>query len=310
MTSLLAITAPVFGLILAGWASTFTKVLDPATGRILAGFVYWIAIPCLLVRGLSRIVLPPELPLGYLATYLAGVGITFVLSMAIAWARGERKVDRLGITGFGSAFGNGLLVGTPIILAAFGDAAALPLFLTIAFDGFFLFVAVIVVVELGRGGRAGLRRLPRTIAVRLGSNPVLMATIVGMALALAGLRLPAPVDRFTELMGAAAVPCALFATGAGLRQYRLQGALGSAVQMTLLKLLVQPAIIWTLGSLLLDLPRPWVAVATLFSAMPVGVNAYIFATRYEAGQAETAAAILMSTVLAVVSLTLLVGLLT
>jgi malonate transporter len=42
----------------------------------------------------------------------------------------------------------------------------------------------------------------------------------------------------------------------------------------------------------------------LIAALPVGVNVYVFATRYDAGQAESAAAILISNVLSVITLPL------
>ena len=50
------------------------------------------------------------------------------------------------------------------------------------------------------------------------------------------------------------------------------------------------------------MPPLWAAVATVTAAMPTCVNAYVFASRYGVGQREAAAAILLSTVLAVLTL--------
>jgi len=52
-------------------------------------------------------------------------------------------------------------------------------------------------------------------------------------------------------------------------------------------------------------PPLWAKVAILLAALPVGVNVYVFATRYDAGQAESAAAIVISNILSVVTLPLL-----
>jgi predicted permease len=46
------------------------------------------------------------------------------------------------------------------------------------------------------------------------------------------------------------------------------------------------------------MPRVWAGVATLFAAMPTGVNAYLFAARYRVGETLASSAIALSTVLA------------
>ena len=307
MTAILLVTAPVFALLLLGYLTTFMPVFDAATSRVLAAFVYWLAIPALLVRALSRTGLPDAVPVGQLAAYLLGIACIFALSALIGRLRGERRVDRLGILGFSGAFGNTLLLGTPIILTAFGETAALPFFLVMTFDSLFLFAAVTIVCEIGQGGGEGLRTLPRAILERLLTNPVILAMLVGAAMNIAGLTLPGVADRFVELLAGAAVPCALVATGAALRAYRLGGAIADAVILTVLKLLLQPLLVWSLATYVFVVPPLWAAVATVAAAMPVGVNAYIFANRYGIGQASTAAAILLSTLLSVLTVTALIA---
>ena len=54
-----------------------------------------------------------------------------------------------------------------------------------------------------------------------------------------------------------------------------------------------------------DVPPLWAKVVILLAALPVGVNVYLFAIRYDAGQAESAAAILISSILSIVTLPLL-----
>ena len=59
-----------------------------------------------------------------------------------------------------------------------------------------------------------------------------------------------------------------------------------------------------LRTVVFDVPPLWAKVVILLAALPVGVNVYVFATRYEAGQAESAAAIVLSNLLSVVTLPL------
>jgi malonate transporter len=75
--------------------------------------------------------------------------------------------------------------------------------------------------------------------------------------------------------------------------------------MVALKLPLQPLAVWLLATLVFDVPPLWANVVILLAALPVGVNVYVFATRYDAGQAESAAAIVISSILSVVTLPLL-----
>jgi predicted permease len=124
----------------------------------------------------------------------------------------------------------------------------------------------------------------------------------GITFNLLRLELPDAIDRWAMMMAGAAVPCALFSVGASLRAYRIAGALKPAAMIVALKLVVHPLAVWVLATLVFDVPPLWAKVVILLAALPVGVNVYVFATRYDAGQAESAAAILISSILSVVTL--------
>jgi malonate transporter len=302
MATLADLILPVFGILLFGWAATFTRLIDATASKVLATFVFWFVIPVLLFRLLAPTQLPEIIAWATLAAYVGGITATFGCVLVAARLAGWR-LDRAGITGFSAAFGNTFLLGTPIVLERFGPEAALPFFMIMTVDSIWLFALVTISLELGRGPTGGgARRLALTIVQRLATNPILVAMVAGLAFNRSGLPLPHGLDRFMELVGQAAIPCALFATGAALRAYRLGGAIRAAAVISVLKLGVQPFLVWLLATQLLAVPPLWAAVATVTAAMPTGVNAYVFASRYAAGQSEAAAAILLSTILAVLTL--------
>jgi predicted permease len=72
--------------------------------------------------------------------------------------------------------------------------------------------------------------------------------------------------------------------------------------MVAIKLLVCPLAVWALATFIFEVPPLWAKVAILLAAMPVGVNVYLFGVRYDAGQAESATAILLSSILSVATL--------
>jgi malonate transporter and related proteins len=304
LSAIIDIIVPIFGLMAFGYGATFTRVFDAAAAQALAAFVFYFAIPIMLFRSMAAATLPDQIPWGYLLSYYLGVAAVFGAGMGLAGAWFGGSFERRAITGFGAAFGNTVLLGIPLVLTSFGEVASLPLFLMLAFHSTLLFTAITVVIEVGRGSREGLRELPLKVAAGLASNPVLWGLLGGIAFNLAGLSLPGTLERFAALIGGAAVPCALFSVGASLRAYRLKGALPPAALMVALKLVAQPLIVWALVTFVFAVPPLWGKVAVLLAALPVGVNVYLFAVRYDAGQAESASAILLSSVLSVATLAL------
>ena len=293
---------PIFGLMAFGYGATFTRVFDAAAAQALAAFVFYFAIPLMLFRSMAGASLPDQIPWGYLLSYYIGVVAVFATGMGLAGAWFGGSFERRAITGFGGAFGNTVLLGIPLVLTSFGEEAGLPLFLMLAFHSTLLFTAITVVIEVGRGSREGLRELPLKVVGGLAGNPILWGLLGGIAINLAGLELPGPLEHFMALIGGAAVPCALFSVGASLRAYRVMGALPPAALMVALKLFAHPLIVWALARFVFAVPPLWANVAVLLAALPVGVNVYLFAVRYDAGQAESASAILLSSVLSVATL--------
>jgi hypothetical protein len=61
-------------------------------------------------------------------------------------------------------------------------------------------------------------------------------------------------------------------------------------------------VVWWLASAVFGLPPVWVGVATLFAASPPGINAYLFAVRYDAGVGAASSAIAIGTVLSALTM--------
>jgi malonate transporter len=134
-----------------------------------------------------------------------------------------------------------------------------------------------------------------------------MGLLAGLVANLAGVGLPAGLDRTVELLGSSAVPCALFAMGASLAGYPLFGDVAPAVLLGAVKLLLHPILVWILAVPVFGLEGIWVPVAVTMAAMPSGVNAYLFGARYNAAPGVAARTVLLSTLvsLGTISLVLL-----
>jgi predicted permease len=301
------IVAPIFGIVLVGYLAARLRAFDEAATRGLSLFAFNFAIPVMLVRTLARAELPAQPEWGLLLAYFGGALLVFATAALAARRLFRRRGADPAIFGISAAFSNIVILGIPLVLEAFGPSAAVPLSLVVAVHSAFLFTVTTIVAEVGAGAGAPLRELPANVGKGLVGNPILWGIAGGLALNLAGLALPAVLDRLASILGGAALPAALFALGANLSRFHLAGSLREALLLTALKILVQPALVWLLAVWLFPLQPVSLAVAVTIAALPSGINAYLFAVRYQAGVPEASSTILVSTLISVVTLSLLLA---
>jgi predicted permease len=134
-------------------------------------------------------------------------------------------------------------------------------------------------------------------------NPLILSTAGGIAFSLAGLRLPQMLDATLALLAQASLPMGLIAVGAGLHMHGLRRHRGTLWYGVAVKLLVLPAIAWGLG-LLLGLSGIYLHIAVLMAALPVSTVAYVMAKRMGGDGDTIAAQVMLSTLLAAVTLPL------
>lgn len=261
----------------------------------------------MLLRTLAGAELPPEPEWSLILAYFSGAGMVFALGLALARVAFRRRGAEPAIFGISGAFSNTIILGIPLVLQAYGEAAAVPLSLIVAFHSALLFTATTIGAEVGIGGMVSGAGLARNILKGLASNPILWGIGGGIALNLLDLRLPTLVDRMAEILGAAALPAALFALGANLATFRLAGSVREALVLSGLKILLQPGLVWLLGSHVFALRPLSLTVAVTVAALPTGINAYLFAARYGAAVPASTSTILISTLISVVTLGLLLA---
>jgi hypothetical protein len=141
-----------------------------------------------------------------------------------------------------------------------------------------------------------LLRLLATTVRRTVIHPVVLPVLAGLAVNLSGIALPGLVDETLATLGQAVVPVCLVLIGVSLAHYGIGETMRGAVVLSVVKLVVQPAIIFAVARFGLGMTGVPLAVVVMLAALPVGSNALIFAQRYQALQAETSTAIVVSTV--------------
>ena len=306
MGALFAIVAPVFALIGLGAAAIRLRLLDAGAVRGMSDFVFYLAMPSLLLR--AMVTAPPLRLLDVAGSFIAGALLLFAAAALLSRVVLRARISTAGVFALNAVFGNTVMLGVPIIDSAFGAEGLAYLLAIVAFHAALLLPLATILIEAD-GGPAGQRRpadVLRAVLPGLLRNPVVMVIVAALAWRTTGLGLAAPVDRLLHLLGAAGPPLALFCLGATLPKPEGLKGLRDVALASALKLLVMPALVAGLAWLA-GVRGVAFSVVVLAAAMPTGANAFLLARRFGTMMEASASTVVVSTALSLLTLTALLG---
>lgn len=304
MATILGVALPFFALLLCGMAAARLRLLDDAGVIGLNAFVFWLALPALLFHKVATT------PFERLADWTLYVGyeasclVTYALVLAAARWLAKRTLAEAAICALAAAWGNVGYMGVPLLIAAYGEARALPSVLATVLDTLILQSVTILLIERGGTGGGGLKLMSRAVA----RNPLILAVAAGALVAGLRLELPAPVAGFLALLGPAASPGALVALGATLRASALGHDTRLLAGVTAAKLVLLPMVAW-LVLRAVPVPDDLAAPLLVTTALPSAATVFVIAQRYRILERLTAAVVFLSHLVGIVTLTLVLVLL-
>jgi malonate transporter len=314
LSETLIVVISIFGLIGLGYASVRIGLLSTAVGERLTEFVFTLAIPLLLFDTLAKADFHGVSPWRIWAAYFIPFAIVWVLAHLMIM-RVFGRDSRAGIVAGGSAaYSNGVLIGIPLMQAALGNSGTLFLIVIVAVH---LPIMMLVSVFLNEwmmatgemaNGTASRRAVFRRLAISLATHPILIGVFLGLLWRTTGLAIPRVLAAVIEPLAGSAGPLALFASGMALVNYGIARQIRPAVAISVLKLMLLPALVF-LGAHAVGLPPIGVAALTLTACCPTGVNAYLIATRLGTGEALASNTVLISTAAGVATVSLWLALL-
>jgi hypothetical protein len=298
--------AVIWALGVTGYVIGRTGLLGGAGLQTLTRLSFFVTAPALLFATLAATT-PGRIFTGALAAFVLGTVAVAAVHVLVARLLWRRPAAELTVGALAAGYVNAGNLGIPIAAYVLGDVA---------------FIAPVLMFQVLLAAPAALAVLDVVtheqrpswgrIALLPARNPLLLASAAGIAVAVSGRELPAPVLQPFTLLGAAAVPVALLALGmsmVGGRPLRGGPDTGGTVLAVVLKVAVHPLLAYLIGRHALGLPGPALLSAVVTSALPTAQNVYLFAGRFERAEALARDAIVLSTAAAAVTLTVLVALL-
>lgn len=263
-------------VIAAGALVAHLGLFDLKAQVVLSRLAFFVATPCLMLLTIGESDLHRLLSAN-LAASAGSVVVAGALWLVIARWRWKVDSGEAVIGALCSTYVNAGNLGVPIAAYVLGDASLVaPTILTQL-----LVMAPVSLSILDRRARGG-GGLGRTILGAL-TNPLTVASLLGLVLGLTDTTLPTVIRAPIDLIGQMAVPAMLFAYGIALR---LGPGLGVGLRGRLwvtctLKLLVQPLVAYAIAHWLLGLTGGPLLAIVIIAALPTAQNVFIYATCYD-----------------------------
>jgi malonate transporter len=296
---IVALTAPLFFLVLIGYALTRWGRWPRPAADALTRFVFYVAVPALLFRLMSDFSRLPPVDARLLVAYFGACLVVFALARVIA-----ARIFRLdgvaqSVFALGTIFSNNVLLGVPLARVTLGERSLPAISLVLVFNALLLWTLVTISVEWARNRAvswAGYFKAAKAVL----ANPIVASILVGTVWGLLAVPLPGVVDQTLALISEAAVPMSLVALGMGLAQYGIREGWQMAAAMTLLKLAGQPLAVWLIAWAL-ALPPTETQAVVLLATLPVGANVYLMSRQFDTLSGPVASSLVVSTALAAVT---------
>jgi predicted permease len=297
MLDILAITGPIYLVVLAGYLATRMGLFARMDMQVFGKFVLNLALPALIFNALAQRRIGEILHPAYLLSYLFGSLTMLVLAYVIGRRVGGLSRTRSTFLAMGVSCSNSSFIGFPILLLMVAPVAGVALGLNVMVENLVMLPLLLAMAESARGGGGGSwHQVVRQSVQRLMRNPLVLAVTAGLVISLAEVKLPQPVVRTVNLFAQASGGVSLFAIGGMLFGLPLSSGWQRVIPLVLAKLIGHPLAVLLVASLLpllgVAAMEPQLrAAALLMAAMPMLSIYPILAQAY--GEADRSAAALL-----------------
>lgn len=315
MMIILNVVIPIFAIIACGWIAGYTGIVPKEGAKTLNSFVFYIALPALLFESTATAPIKQLMNWQFITINLGGIIASFLVGVIIAKFYFKNEMTSATLFGMSASYGTTGYMGIPLVIAAFGNEAALPAALATLIHNIPIITIVLLTCEsalimTNSQKRQSKRKAVWMIVKPVATSPLTISVIAGILVAALDVSMPLALTTFSQLLANASGSTALFAIGLGLvGQFAvMKGRDSSKAEVSVivcLKLFIQPAVTFILLMYVFDVDPLWGVVSLIMSALPVGAGVFVFSQKYEKMMNQTLTAILVSIFISVITLSII-----
>ncbi len=227
---------PIFAVIILGWFARFKGFIQPEFLGPANRLVFYLAIPAMIFRSISRASLKTQFNGMVLAITLLSALAVF----AVAWLVGSISSVRLKQRGTfiqSSFHGNLGYIGLAVAYYFLGNAGLVRASIIAGFIMILQNFLAVFVLQFYSDNTSG-KRNKLTLVMNILGNPVIISAMAGILFSLTGAPLPIVLDRSLDILSGLALPMALLIIGASLSfelmRLRILPVLGTGIMKLIL----------------------------------------------------------------------------
>lgn len=302
MLNVLSGFAVVLIVMAIGFGVGRLRLLGSGAVYTLNMFVFWIALPMLLIDFLST----SDISLLFGANF-AVVTLSTLLAGLLGYL-GYRLITRNSpsdalVAMLSSSYCNGTHLGIPLMVHLLGDpTVTLPV---VMFQVGFYGPLSVLLLDMN-AGKAASRGIIRELIFSIIRNPLIIGAVTGIVLAVVrertGWELPSIVGDPIHMISQATIGVALIAFGMSMAEVRVlkrgTSPIKSVIGASAVKTIAHPAIAWVIGSLVFGASGQMLLAMVLIAALPTGQNVFTYAQRFGVNTVLARDTVVVSTAMA------------
>ena len=282
------VVLPLFLCILLGYFLRRIHMVDTPSLNTMNKLCFKVFLPIYLFNNIATTDLAAAFNGKLLAVAYLGVLGQFALLMFLI-PRLEKENPRRGVLIQAMFRSNFALFGLPLALSLCGTEKVGPTSILVGLTVPLFNILAVVSLESFRGGKPSVKKMAKGIA----TNPLIIASIIGIAFNLLDFTLPGAVQKSVNDLGGVATPLSLVALGgsftvAKVKEYKKQLTIG-----VLGRLVFSPLLMVSVG-ILMGFRNELLIPLLIMSGAPTAVSSFPMAQQMD-GDGELAAGLVVFT---------------
>ena len=286
---------PVFMLVTIGFIASYIQILKRNLVDSLTKFCQDFGIPFLLFFNLAILDLDKAFDFRILICFYSSMVISFFIISCASYFILKQPYKNSIILGFCAMFSNGVLLGLPISELAYGVDSLFVNYSVIIGHAPLCYLVGIVSIEIVDNKKNTFAVALITSFKAIVFNNLAIGILLGISFNLLKFEFPTLTEDLIKKGTVWIIPISLFTMGSVLYYYRIKSSFKIPAAIIFTSLLVQPAVVYLLGSYTWDIEIEILRNAVIMAAMAPGLNAYFFANIYGECREVVASTILVST---------------
>jgi malate permease and related proteins len=285
---------PIFAVVILGFMARKKGFMPPAFLDPANRIVYYLAIPALIFRSVSKASFLTEFNVTVLLVTLSAA----LMAYLGAWIIGRFTrwpPARIGTFIQCSAHGNLGYIGIPVAFYFIGQSGLAKASILAGFLMIMQNTLSVLALQAHSVEEADTGKKIRDVAQKLIHNPIIMSAAAGMLVSLFQIPLPGVFQRFLDILSGLAPPMSLLLIGAALSLQVMRKNLLSVLGSVAIKVLMLP-VTGLILFLMLDVRVEEYLPGLILLATPTATVAYVMAKEMHGDDQFAVAAISTSTI--------------